>query len=339
MRHEKAGLLLDLARRLASSAEGMTLDEMATFSGVGRRTAERMRDALLALFPKMEELADGPVKRFRIPAGLDGIFQNPTAEELVELNKAAANLRAAGADVRAKSLESLEIKVRSALRSSALRKIVPDLEALVRAETIAVQAGPRPYENEALIGSIRLALMAMKAVRFRYLGGTKKGMVRTVAPYGLMFGRSNYLVAAELGSEAPRTWRLDRIEDLQVLDTVAKVPDGFKLDGYATRSFGVYQEDPVDVVLRVTPVGAPEALKWRFHPTQTIEPQEDGSVIVRFRAGGRLELIWHLFTWGDTIEILEPPELQHAMVRELNSALKWHSRQMTSHDGAKDLCD
>ena len=42
MRHEKATRLLDLARMLAGSAEGMTLDEMASALGVGRRTAERI---------------------------------------------------------------------------------------------------------------------------------------------------------------------------------------------------------------------------------------------------------------------------------------------------------
>ena len=51
MRHEKAARLLDLARMLASSAEGLTLDEMAERLGVGRRTAERMRDAVREAFP------------------------------------------------------------------------------------------------------------------------------------------------------------------------------------------------------------------------------------------------------------------------------------------------
>ena len=46
MRHEKAGRLLELARMLAATAEGLTLDEMAERLGVGRRTAERMRDAV-----------------------------------------------------------------------------------------------------------------------------------------------------------------------------------------------------------------------------------------------------------------------------------------------------
>jgi predicted DNA-binding transcriptional regulator YafY len=324
MRHEKAGALLELARSLASSAEGLTLDEMADLLGVGRRTAERMRDALYDLFPAMEALEDGPARRFRITGGLDGIFQSPTAEELLQLNMAAASLRGGGAEPRARVLEGLERKVRSAMRSAALRKIVPDLEALVRAEAIAVQAGPRPFEDEALIASLRHALMAMKAIRFVYLGGSTPGSHRTVAPYGLMFGRANYLVAAEVGSGEARNWRLDRVRSLQVLDTAAAPPPDFNLQDYAARSFGIYQDQLEDVVLRVMPHGAEDALGWRFHASQTTTLQPDGSVIVTFQASGMLELAWHLFTWGDRVQILQPERLRATLIRELQSALAWH---------------
>jgi predicted DNA-binding transcriptional regulator YafY len=321
MRHEKATALLDLARRLASSAEGLTLDEMAREAGVGRRTAERMRDALIALFPQTEEIVEGAGKRWRIRQGLDGFFQTPTTEELLELNKAAGALRAAGAGPRARALESLELKVRAALRGGALRRLAPDVEALVRAETIAVQAGPRPFEDEAVIGTIRQALMAMRAIRFVYAGGATPGRTRAVAPYGLMFGRANYLVAAELGSSEPRNWRLDRIGDLEVLETPAAAPEDFSLSDYAGRSFGVYQGDSEDVALRVLPHGAQEALGWRFHSTQTTEAMADGSVMVRFRASGMTELAWHLFTWGDKVDILGPASLKAAMRQALALAM------------------
>jgi predicted DNA-binding transcriptional regulator YafY len=324
MRHEKAGLLLELARRLASSAEGLTLDEMAEVLGVGRRTAERMRDALYDLFATLETVEDGATRRFRIVGGLDGIFQNPTAEELLELNKAAASLRTSGADARAKALETLERKVRSAMRSSSLRRIVPDLEALVRAETIAVQAGPRPYEDEALIATLRQALMAMKAVSFTYLGGSTPGAPRTVAPYGLMFGRANYLVAVELGAAEPRNWRLDRLANLEILERTAGPPESFDLRDYANRSFGIYQDTVEDVVLRVTPAGAEDALGWRFHPSQTTVLQADGSVIVTFQTSGMRELAWHLFTWGDKVEVLQPATLKATLIETLQSTLAWH---------------
>ena len=90
MRHDKAAQVLELARMLASSAEGLTLDEMAAALGVSRRTAERQRDAVRNVFPQMEEVDDPPTRRFRIPSGLDALFQTPSAEELAALRRAAA---------------------------------------------------------------------------------------------------------------------------------------------------------------------------------------------------------------------------------------------------------
>ncbi len=324
MRHEKAGLLVKLAQSLASSAEGMTLDEIAQELGVVRRTAERMRNALWDLFPLMEEVSDPPHKRYRIPGGLDGFIQAPTTDELVELSKAADSLRANGAGPRAAALVSLERKVRSAMRSAALRRVVPDVEALVRAEMIAVQAGPRPFEDETLIAVIRQAIMAMNALRFRYRGGSRHGTERDVVPYGIMFGRANYLVGAEVGSTEMRNYRLDRIENPQILNQPASAPTDFSLQEYAAQSFGVFQGEVEDVVLRVLPAAADDAMGWRFHPTQQVEAQRDGSVIVRFSASGMLELSWHLFTWRDQIEILGPDSLRATMVAELAAALTRH---------------
>jgi predicted DNA-binding transcriptional regulator YafY len=326
MRHEKAGGLLELARSLAASAEGLTLEEMAREAGVGRRTAERMRDALWTLFPQMEELADPPTKRFRIPHGLDGLFQSPNAEELVELSKAAEQLLAAGAPSRAEALRTLEKKIRSAMRSGALRRLGPDVEALARAETIAVQAGPRPAEDPQLIAAIRQAVMAMRAIRFRYRGGSRQGQARDVAPYGIMFGRANYLVGAELGAGdgEPRNYRLDRIEALEVLERSAAPPPAFNLQDYANRSFGIYQGEVQEIVLSVAPEAAEDALGWRFHPSQVIEPQADGSVVVRFWSTGLLELAWHLFTWGDRVRVVRPDALRAVLVQELEKALARH---------------
>src|ERR1700754_2096578 len=117
MRHEKAGRLLEAARMLASTAEGLTLDEIAERLEVGRRTAERMRDAVREVFPQLEEVDDPPTRRFRIPAGLDGLFQAPTAEELAALKAAGETFGQQGAQARAAALKSLEHKVLSATRA------------------------------------------------------------------------------------------------------------------------------------------------------------------------------------------------------------------------------
>ena len=89
-------MVIELARRMAASAEGLSLDEMARDMRVGRRTAERMRDAVIMLFPQVDEVSDPPSKRWRIRGGLSAFEQAPTATEMLELSKAASALRAAG---------------------------------------------------------------------------------------------------------------------------------------------------------------------------------------------------------------------------------------------------
>jgi predicted DNA-binding transcriptional regulator YafY len=331
MRHEKAAALLQLARLLSSSAEGLTLDEMAAALGVGRRTAERLRDAVRQVFPQMEELDDPPTRRFRIAAGMDGAFLSPTPEELAALRGAQAVLAAQGAEARAEALGVLEHKILAGVRAAARRRIAPDLEALVQAEAIAVHAGPRPFDDARVLDMVRQAIKSLRTLQFLYDGGGAPGRRREVTPCGILFGRSNYLVASENGGP-PRSWRFDRMRGVEITERPAAPPALFNLADYAAESFGIYHGQPENVVLRVAPERSADALSWRFHANQRIERQPDGCVVVTFRAAGMLELAWHLFTWGDAIEILAPPILRDTMVAELERALARHRDQPAAGD-------
>lgn len=212
----------------------------------------------------------------------------------------------------------------SALRGAARRRVAPDVEALVQAETIAVHAGPRPFEDQALLTAIRTAIKGLSALSFRYEGGSTPGRTREVTPLGVLFGRSNYLVALEGRGGKPRSWRLDRMSDLKVLEKPAPPPEDFSLQAFADESFGIYHDEIQDVVLRIKPSRAEDALRWRFHATQKVAQEADGSVTVTFRAGGMRELSWHLFTWGGDIEIVAPQVLKDMMVQELREAGRAH---------------
>ena len=320
MRHDKAMVVIDLARRLAASAEGLTLDEMARDLGTTRRSAERLRDAVLMLFPAVEEVSDPPFKRWRIRGGLSAFEQAPTALELLELSKAAQALRTAGEPGRAAALEGLERKLKSAMRSTTLTRMAPDLEALQDAETTAIQAGPRPSADDTLLQTIRSAVLARSPLAFDYSRPGAEPRRRIMAACGVMFGRANYLVAADRETGKIQTFRLDRMTAVEALAGYAAPPEGFDLQAFADQSFGIYQDAIEDVVLRVSPEGATEARAWRWHPSQSLEDQPDGSVIVRLRASGMRELAWHLFTWGDQVTIVAPERLRTVMAKELAAA-------------------
>ena len=328
MRYDRTRKVLELARALAGSAEGLTLDDMCRVAGCGRRTAERMRDTIREVFPQLEEVHDHPTKRFRIPKGLDGFFQDPTAEARSDLGVVIAELREAGATARAESLAGLEQKVRSAMRHGQRRAMETDVEALLRAELIAVQAGPRPAEDPAVLVNLRHALLASKMLRFVYQGGSRPGTPRDVVPFGIIFGRMNYLIGADAGTTKAKHYRLDRIDSLECIDTTASPPADFDLIAFANTAFAYFEGEQEDVVLHVLPGGMEDFKNYRFHPSQTVEPHAEGGALVRFRASGMLELAWHLFTWGNKIEIVEPLSLRQQMTTELRVALAHHEEPL-----------
>jgi predicted DNA-binding transcriptional regulator YafY len=325
VRHGKSAALLSLARTLAGSAEGMTLDEMAAEVSADRRTAERMRDAIRTVFPQMEELQDGPRKRFRISGGLDGFMQAPTADELAELHGAISALQAEGGQARAALLQNLAAKVQGALRAQARRTIAPDLEALMQSEAIARQVGPRPLADPAVLTTIRAALKASASICFTYGMAPETSRVRTASPWGLLYGRAYYMVGPEAGKAGPVLWRLDRISEPQFGGAADSRPEGWAIADFAAQSFGVFQEKPVEVVLRFSPAAAADAERFLFHSTQVMQPQEDGTLIVRFTAGGLLEMAHHLFSWGTEVDILSPISLRETVLHLLEQGLAHYS--------------
>ena len=109
-----------------------------------------------------------------------------------------------------------------------------------------------------------------------------------------------------------RNFRIDLIHEAETLNESFALQDGFTIAEYAAQAFGVWQ-DPAqygEVVWRFAPGAAGRAAGFRFHPQQVLEPQADGSLIVRFHAAGWLEMAWHLYQWGDKVEVMAPQALR-----------------------------
>lgn len=310
MRHEKAELLLRIALRMQGTAEGLSLEDIQQSCDppVSRRTAERLRDALLRVFPQIEEISGSPKKRWRLrPGTLNGMAQ-PSSEELADLRAMAASAKRRGLP-HAKNLDSLALKLEAALKKS--RLIAPDLEGLSEADGWAMRPEPRVRVDQDVFATLRFALLACRKVRLTYRYRASRAMgYDTVHPYGFLYGHRHYLVAWSENDWAEdfRNFSLSDIAEAKLLDESFPRDPEFSLARYAERSFGVFQEEPADIVWRFLPDVAVAAREFQFHPSQTTEDLADGSHLVRFRAGGFMEMAWHLVTWGDRVEVLEPAD-------------------------------
>ncbi len=319
MRYEKAEKLLKLAMEMQGRRSGISLNEIEESMDVSRRTAQRMRDAILRTFPQADEVETGDrTKRWTIPTQLFDRFIGFSAEELASLRTASDLLRRENMCDQAECLEGIATKLQVLVRPDAARRIDPDLEALLEAEGLAMRPGPRPRLSPLILETLRTAIKACHKVRLHHRSRkTRRLGQRVVAPLGFLYGMRHYLVALEdAGPRArPKLFSLSNIEKIDPLPTGFTRPENFCLRSYAEQSFGAYQEEPFKVVWRFKPKVAAEAGEFVFHPNQTTRHLPDGSLECSFDAGGTLEMAWHLYQWGDDVEVVSPPHLA-AIVRD-----------------------
>lgn len=311
-RYEKAEVLLRLALDLQAARYGLSLAEMQERFGIGRRTAMRMRDAILNMFPQAEEVeTDERTKRWRIPAGVLNQLLAFSAEELADLEAAAKLFEQQNMPERATSLSSLTQKLRALMKPDVQRRVEPDLEILLQAEGLAMRPGPRPAIRFEQVEKLREAMKSGQKVAIRYRNRGGKVNRRVVHPYGFLVGHRHYLIGFHENPKANNVvpFALPGIEDVEILAETFERDPNFSLTEYAEQSFGLWHEAAEEVVWRFTPEAAATAHDFVFHPKQVLEPQPDGSLIVRFRAGGVLEMAWYLYSWGDQVEVLAPASL------------------------------
>lgn len=318
-RYAPAERLLRLARLLAGTRVGLTIEEIAAALHVSRRSAERLRAGVEAVFPEMTSRQDSDrLRRWWLPGPALLGLRAPPVEVVSAIEVAAREHETRGDTERADLLRDGAAALRTLVAPTALAKAETSIGALMEAEGIALRPGPRPQIAKGVLPVLRRAILGMQLVRLSYRAqGATTAVERLVCPYGILYGGHGWLVAHVDGLPDMRLWRLDRIIAVELLDRLFPRREDFSLSDYVARSFGIFQEEPVDVVLRFTPEAAEDAAGWLFHPTQTMEPQTDGALIVRFRAGGMLEMCWHLFTWGNGVEILGPETLKFTMNRIL----------------------
>jgi len=313
MRYDPSTRLLRLVQLLSTSRYGVTMAEMVEELGVTRRTVERLRAQIGDLIPALSYAEDDSrIRRWRLPPRVIPPVP-PGNGALGTLETLARDLAANGDAARAGDVREALSCLRTMFTPDTLRKAEPDIEALMQAEGVAMHPGPRQKLDREMLGKIREAILGFRKLSTLYLNsGVVAAKPRTLCPYGVLYGRRAYLVAHADGTPHMRLWRLDRLSEIEVLKENFTAQD-FDLAAYAAQSFGVFQEPPQHVVLRFAPSAAQDAAEWQFHPTQTSEPQPDGALVVRFTCGGMLELSWHLFTWGEAVEVIAPAGLKEML--------------------------
>ncbi len=149
---------------------------------------------------------------------------------------------------------------------------------------------------------------------------------RVLAPYGLkVFRQRWYLIAKDINKGELRTYSLDRVRDLEILEEHFTFPEDFSLRDYFKDSFGIITDEDYDVEeVRL------KAYDWRrfyirdlpLHSSQTIEEEGEDYTTFSFRLRASEDFQQELMSYADEIEVLSPQWLRDELKRRSLQAVE-----------------
>ncbi|MGE5126328.1 MAG: helix-turn-helix transcriptional regulator [Betaproteobacteria bacterium] len=289
--------------------------------GVTERTIRRDLEALQeAGFPIYDDRVEGR-KVWRLVEGYKHkLVKSFSLAELAAMYFSRNLLSFLGGAPFAQDLESAFEKIREALPQKSLPYLTRIQELF--------SARPDPWKDyskkqDVIAGLIDATLHQRQAQIAYYSFNSRRTKSYTVDPYRLVYYRGGlYLYARAHEYGEVRTFAVERIQRMEVLDQGFEIPADFSPSEYARSAFGIFGGSPQTVELRFTPEMAGYIRERNWHESQRLEDEPDGGVRLTMEVAPEFELKAWIKGFLPHVAVLRPASLREAIARELAQAQK-----------------
>jgi predicted DNA-binding transcriptional regulator YafY len=298
-----------------------TSADLAAEHGVTERTIRRDIEALQeAGFPLYDERSDGR-KIWRLVDGYkQRLNQSFTLSELSALYFGKNMMSFLGGAPFAQDLEAAFGKIQEALP-------VKSLPYLQRIQELFL-ARPDPWKDysnkQETIAAIIDATLHQRQARIAYFSfNSKKTKTYTLDPYRLVYFRGGlYLYARAHEYGEVRTFAVERIQKIEVLDLNFKSQEAFDATEYVKGAFGIAGGKPEQVELVFDPAMSGYIRERVWHESQDLQERPDGSVVLRMNVAASWELKSWIKGFLPQVRVVQPAKLRDELARDLAKAAK-----------------
>jgi predicted DNA-binding transcriptional regulator YafY len=172
-------------------------------------------------------------------------------------------------------------------------------------------------------GKRRLKPQIFEAVAAATLGRKRLGvkhfnrqngqtLERDISPQRLVNYRDNWYVDAWCHlREDLRSFSIDALASVNILDTAAKEIADKRLDEVLGASYGIFRGAPKSTaVLKFNPQRARWVRREEWHPAQDSREEADGSYVLSVPYSDEREIVGDILRLGADVRVLEPKELR-----------------------------
>jgi len=207
--------------------------------------------------------------------------------------------------------------MRSALKK--INDILPEqVESLVKRMQKRISVGINLIRecNSDVLNAISKAVSGHNPIEMKYYVLARDELTgRKVDPYGLTFRFGTWYIIGHCHlRDDVRTFAVDRIQQMRVLNEHFRYPQDFDLEQYLQRGWSLQADaEQTDIALRFDKEIGPWVSRCKFHPKQTMTVQPDGSVLFEVTVAGVDEIKHWILSFGDKVEVLKPDALRSSI--------------------------
>ena len=190
-----------------------------------------------------------------------------------------------------------------------------------------LKVGQQPYKqheelNETL-NTINKAIEKRKCIEISYFViSRKKKTERRVAPYNIWYSNGTfYIIGHCIMRKRMRTFACDRIKNIDITNETFKIPENFNIDEYIQSSFGVFHGETTNVEIWFAPEVAEYIKEKKWHESQEILEQEDGSIVFKAEVAGTHDIKIWIMSWGSKAKVIKPDSLKKDIKSEIELSL------------------
>ncbi|HPC82464.1 MAG TPA: WYL domain-containing protein [Thermoanaerobaculaceae bacterium] len=186
-----------------------------------------------------------------------------------------------------------------------------------------------------------------RVLRVEYAARTRGGATTCVEfePYLLETVPASRAVYA-IGRSTPpgelRVLKLERVRSVEPTGASFTPPDLQPILDRLSTAWGVWlgNDRPVDVALRFAPEVAARVRETRWHPSQRLTINPDGTVDLHLTVASTVELLPWILGWGRHCRVLAPPDLADQVAREHREAGEgYHEDRRTPSEQPPEVDD
>lgn len=151
-------------------------------------------------------------------------------------------------------------------------------------------------------------------------------MRAVVRPYAVTFrGRGWYLVGYSETQCEIRTFKIERIVELELLTQGFRYPRGFNVDDYFRNLWHMVGGDViyhVELVFSAKVAGGVEEVAW--HATQRTRRRSDGTLVFEVDVAGLDEIAFWALGYGDQVVVNRPDQLRRMIASQAANVLRYY---------------